>query len=106
MQRMGLEEDVRIAFNPFVKLFLQLGHIRETLSPESDFSSVKWTSTNVLSEYSCLVSFVDAGHIGDNFIFFLDAASFSVPGVSDGIQNEGSADFASAYMHHTISINP
>jgi hypothetical protein len=37
----GKEVDVRIAFSPFVKLFLQLGHIRNILSPESDFSSVK-----------------------------------------------------------------
>lgn len=97
----GWGETIRMAFNPFVKLFLQLGHIRvEDPPPDSAFSSVKCTSTKVLSEYSCRVSFVDPGHIGDNFRFLLD--SFSVPGVSEGIQKDGKADFASAYLYHSI----
>lgn len=58
-------------------------------------SSVKCTSTRVLSEYSCRVSLVDPGQMGDSFIFFFERASFSVMGVREGTQKDGSADLAS-----------
>jgi hypothetical protein len=93
---------LHIAFKPFVKAFLQLGHMRDAcwcwFGWPSGFSSVKCTSTKVLSEYSCRVSLVDPGQIGDSFRFFFErAASFSVMGVKEGTQKEWRADFASDY---------
>lgn len=85
---------LRIALSPLVNPFLQLGHIRVDPPPESAFSSVKCTSIRVLSEYSCRDSLVDPGHIGASFRLVL--VSFSMAGVSEGIQNEGKKDFASA----------
>lgn len=41
--------DVHIAFNPLVRVFLQLGHIRDIV-PSEAFSSVKCTSTRDLRE--------------------------------------------------------
>lgn len=89
------EHDLRMAFNPFVRTFLQLGQTREVCSSveaiSSDLSSVKCTSTRVLSEYSCRLSSVDAGQIGVSLIG-LEMMSSSVAGVNEGTQNEAKAD--------------
>lgn len=85
-------KDARIALNPLLKSFLQLGHTRAT-DPSEAFSSVKWTSTRALSEYACRFVSDEAGHMGVNLISLLAMISLmSVPGVSDGTQKEGNAD--------------
>jgi hypothetical protein len=94
LDRVGIYVYLRIAFSPFVNTFLQLGQMRDTwsLDPRSSaFSSVKWTSTSVLSEYSCGFSSVDPGQMGDSLIG-LAVMSVSVLGVREGTQNEGRAD--------------
>lgn len=83
-------ECLRIAFNPFVNTFLQLGQMRDT-DPDpgtsSTFSSVKCTSMSVLSEYPWRFLSVDPGQMGDSLTGFV-VMSVSVEGVSEGIQKD------------------
>lgn len=52
---------------------------------------------SVLREYSCRFDSAEAGHMGVNLIGLV-RMSISEAGVSDGIQKDGSDDFASAYL--------
>lgn len=99
----GKEENIRIALNPFVSVFLQLGHTRASV-PSSVFSSVNCTSTSDLSEYAWRLSSVDAGQIGVILTALLAATSLAfVDGVNEGTQKEGRADLLDSDCGHSLA---